>query len=277
MPQSSLTAWLQKSRTTSQAAQDTRQQKSQAETQGEGIAQLPTPPPSSQEVHDDRAWQASTAKDATKTTSPVDSVTTSKSTLPPNVHLRPCTKADIPAFKRLNSLLLPIPYPESFYREIMEDSLTNNITLLATWHDDPATISDPAAKGRLVGAIRCRLLAHPPTTNQQSNGHRSGASKGIGGEKSMLYISTLVLLSPYRSHGIATALLHELTVRTVDAYGIGSVGAHVWEANSDALEWYGKRGFRVVGREDGYYRRLSPQGAVVVQREVKVEDLLPRG
>jgi len=90
----------------------------------------------------------------------------------------------------------------------------------------------------------------------------------------MLYLSTLVLLSPYRSHGIAAHLLHLLTVRAIKQYGIGSIGAHVWEANQEGLDWYAKRGFEVVGEEADYYRRLKPSGAVVVRREVKVADLM---
>lgn len=93
----------------------------------------------------------------------------------------------------------------------------------------------------------------------------------------MLYLSTLVLLSPYRSHGIAGHMLQILTKRAINGYGVGSVGAHVWEANDEGLEWYRKRGFRGVGREDGYYRKLKPMGAVVVQREIGPSDLLGEG
>ena len=65
-----------------------------------------------------------------------------------------------------------------------------------------------------------------------------------------------------------------MTRRAIEDYGISSIGAHVWEANQEGLEWYRKRGFREVNRESGYYRRLDPQGAVVMQREVAVSDLL---
>lgn len=182
--------------------------------------------------------------------------------LPANVELRACTKADIPHLKNLTGLLLPIPYPEAFYKEIIADPLTNNITLLAVWHDDPS--SRMSQKGRLIGAIRCRLLARSPGLNRSKQ-----ADDGP-----MLYLSTLVLLSPYRSHGVASHLLQTLTRRAIDDYGVTSIGAHVWEANADALEWYHKRGFREVGREIGYYRRLDPQGAVVMQRTVSVMDVM---
>lgn len=179
-----------------------------------------------------------------------------------NVELRSCTKDDIPHLKRLTGLLLPIPYPESFYREIIGDPLVNNITLVAVWHDDPSMKG--SQRGRLVGAIRCRLLAHPLT--QRGKVHE--------GDAPMLYLSTLAVLSPYRGHGIATHLLQSIVKRSINEYGVTSVGAHVWEANAEGLEWYRKRGFHEVGRESGYYRRLNPQGAVVMQRATSVTDLM---
>ena len=182
---------------------------------------------------------------------------------PANVEFRACTKDDIPHLKRLNSLLLPVPYPESFYREIIEDPLTNNITLVAVWHDDPRAIG--REKGRLVGAIRCRIFAHPPSSSLITPARKDGP---------MLYLSTLVLLSPYRSYGIASRMLDVMTKRAIRDHGITTVGAHVWVANEEGMEWYRKREFREVGRESGYYRRLRPSDAVVMQRDIGVMDLL---
>lgn len=186
---------------------------------------------------------------------------TIKPTLPPNIELRGPTKEDMPSFKKLNSILLPIPYPESFYKEILADPVDRSITLMALWHDSPSDIGK--VKGRLVGAIRCRLFAKPPG-NSASKARVEGP---------MLYLSTLVLLSPYRGYGVAAHMLDRLIRSAVEDYGITSVGAHVWEANEEGLQWYRKRGFRVVSREVGYYRRLNPQDAVVMLRDVGVMDL----
>ena len=185
----------------------------------------------------------------------------SKPALPPNVEIRGPTKEDMPSFKKLNSLLLPIPYPDSFYKEILEKPLDRSITLMALWHDSPSDVGK--VKGRLVGAIRCRLFAHPPGD--------SASKARIDGP--MLYLSTLVLLSPYRGYGIAAHMLDNLIRSAVDEYEITSVGAHVWEANEEGLEWYRKRGFKVVSLEPGYYRRLNPPDAVVMLRDVGVMDL----
>lgn len=239
MPQSSLMTWLNKP----SAVRDPPRQLTIAKE---------TATPASPLQNGDRQDDSGEDSSATKST---------LKPLPPNVELRSCKKDDIPHLKRLISLLLPIPYSDRFFREIIEDPLINDITMLAVWHDDPEMKGKQ--KGRLVGAIRCRLLAHPPTASQKARG-----------DGPMLYLSTLALLSPYRTHGIATHLLQSLAKRAVDDYGITSVGAHVWEANQEGLNWYRKRGFREVGRETGYYRRLDPQNAVVMQRDVRVTDLL---
>jgi ribosomal protein S18 acetylase RimI-like enzyme len=167
----------------------------------------------------------------------------------------------MPSFKKLNSILLPIPYPESFYKEILAEPVDRSLTLMALWHDTPSDIGK--VKGRLVGAIRCRLFTKPPGD--------SASQARVDGP--MLYLSTLVLLSPYRSYGIAAHMLDCLIRSAVDDYGITSVGAHVWEANEEGLQWYRKRGFREVSREVGYYRRLNPRDAVVMLRDVGVMDL----
>ncbi|KAF2258720.1 acyl-CoA N-acyltransferase, partial [Lojkania enalia] len=172
--------------------------------------------------------------------------------LPRNVKVVQLTEDLIPAFKRLNSLTLPVPYPPSFYTETMTEP-HHSITLMALWHSKPPTNpqSSDTEKPLLVGAIRCRILP-----------------------SSILYISTLCLLSPYRSHGIATHLLQKVVMKAAKEHNVKSVTAHVWEANYDALKWYKKRGFEVVGKEEGYYRKLMPSGAILVRKVIGVGDFL---
>ncbi|KAF2839788.1 acyl-CoA N-acyltransferase [Patellaria atrata CBS 101060] len=180
--------------------------------------------------------------------------------LPSNVTLEHLTPETLPAFKRLNALLLPIPYPQKFYDEIFSDPITAGITLMALWHSKPSTASmsspsEPStSKPTLVAAIRCRIL---PTES-----------------KPTLYISTIGILSPYRSHGLATHLLSRVLSHAIEEYDVGTVSAHVWEANAEGREWYRKRGFEEVEWEEGYYRRLKPNTAIRVERRVGVGDLL---
>lgn len=166
------------------------------------------------------------------------------------------------AFRRLNTLLLPIPYPSNFYHETLSDPVTQNISLVAIWRDDP-TDQSPENTGRVIGGIRCRLLSGPdPDPASPSN--------------PMLYISTICVLSPYRGYGVASHLLRAVTTTAIHKYRIRAVGAHVWEMNDDGRRWYQRKGFVEERLERGYYRRLSPQGAYVVTKTVGPGDLLRR-
>jgi len=174
--------------------------------------------------------------------------------LPPNVQLAPLTEQYLPDFKNLNALTLPIPYPESFYKDTMTEPHLG-VTLVALWHSSATWDSaSPAQKPQLVGAVRCRILP-----------------------ESQLYISTIGILAPYRSHGIAMHLLQAVVRKAVDAHSVRCVTAHVWEANDEGLEWYKKRNFEILAKEEGYYRKLRPQGAFLVKKWIGVGDLLPNG
>lgn len=124
---------------------------------------------------------------------------------------------------------------------------------MALWHATALSDTPPSnnEKPRLVGAIRCRIL---PSAN--------------------LYISTICLLAPYRSHGIASHLLQRIISKASEEHGVKCVTAHVWEANEDGLEWYEKRGFEIIGNEAAYYGKLRPSGAVLVRKWIGVADLL---
>jgi ribosomal protein S18 acetylase RimI-like enzyme len=264
MPQTSLTAWLRKPKAmtdapaTTQAkppaaagpvARDDISAFTPALQQQQHTA--PAPPPSS--------------------TPPPPPNFSNLRPLAPNVELTPLTPALVPALKRLNSLL-PVAYPPSFYDESIADATISSITLLALWHDEPHTTStttapapeaaaepesDPETKttppALVAAAIRCRLAPSPNPT---------------------LYISTLCVLPSHRHHGLAAHLLARVTAVAITQHGVGGVTAHVWEANADAREWYAKRGFREEAREEAYYRKLRPAGAVVVRRGVGVRDLV---
>jgi len=176
--------------------------------------------------------------------------------------------------QKINSVLLPIPYPKAFYDEIVSDHVTASITLIAVWNDN--RVSD-----KVIGGIRCRLLNHnakTPLTNSSTSASQAVLSrlhdsltsftsldfdgeidngKSNGDNDSILYISTLALLSPYRGMGIATSLLEMVCNRAKELYAVNRVGAHVWSENEEALKWYSQRQFQVLKCEEGYYKRLQ--------------------
>ncbi|KAK6526676.1 hypothetical protein TWF281_009879 [Arthrobotrys megalospora] len=199
--------------------------------------------------------------------------------LPPNVSIRAPTKVNVHLLKRINSLLLPVSYPENFYREILQNPESEALTRLAFYDEE------------CVGGIRCRLetAAEYQTGLERLNtmdthggskilkavaDHRANGSDS-GSEnhpKSKIYIMTLAVLSPYRSLSIGSHLLDYILSTaakepTIDA---DLAYAHVWVANDGALEFYRKQGFEVdsgpIVRD--YYRRLEPRDARLVFRRI---------
>ncbi|KAF8472678.1 hypothetical protein BDZ91DRAFT_846171 [Kalaharituber pfeilii] len=183
--------------------------------------------------------------------------------LPPQLTLTSITTpAHVASLKRLNSLLLPVAYPDSFYRELLADNTVGkearSVSRLAWW------------EGVVVGGVRGRV-------EDVENGER-GEAEGTGTERRRVkvYIMTLGVLAPFRGLGVGGRLVNWLMGGGDGGRGgekeggqgwiVEEVYAHVWEKNEEALEWYAKRGF-LVGEEvlEGYYRKLKPGGAKVVK------------
>lgn len=185
-----------------------------------------------------------------------------KTSLPPQATISPIRENHIQSLRRINTLLLPINYPDSFYQKII-DPQTPNFSRVILWRDPPSlksvflTGSDP----KVVGGIVCRL-------EQEANTKFSS-----------IYIQSLALLSPYRSYGLATAILDdiikELVKTPIAKFLVTSIYAHVWTENTEGLEWYTARGFtRQEPVVQGYYRRLQPGNAWVMRRSLVPSDHL---
>ncbi|KAJ5595568.1 uncharacterized protein N7459_001776 [Penicillium hispanicum] len=196
----------------------------------------------------------------------------------PHVTVEAVDKAHIASLKQITGLLLPIRYPNSFYDAITADPVAASLSRVAVYHDHPiVTVPDSgfsAGTEKVIGGIRCRLERQDPAQEIQ------------GREATNLYIQTLHLLSPYRGHGVAAALLNSLLFivppgpkcqgrvsELVKHYNIRSVTAHVHEANEDGLRWYVARGFKVQDDiVEDYYRRLKPSSARIVRLDVQWEE-----
>ena len=111
-----------------------------------------------------------------------------------------------------------------------------------------------------MGGVQCRIEDVPSVPQ---------------GER-QLYVQTLAVLAPFRRLNIATHLLNTIIATVVEHYDrVTSICAHVWEANTEALEWYKRRGFVLEGEiVQDYYRRLKPSGARMVRRRIGVEEHL---
>jgi N-alpha-acetyltransferase 50 len=194
--------------------------------------------------------------------------------LPPQANIVPIEQEHIEQLRRINALLLPVTYAESFYKGLLDPKVSGLLSRAITWQDKDASSSEP----QVIGGLVCRI---EPADQAARNGQQRHTpspvpihADGENGEHA-LYIQALALLSPYRSLGLAAlALEHVLaTAALLPAAGLAvnvrSVYAHVWIENEDGLRWYEKRAFRRQGAPvPGYYFKLRPDAAWLVRRDL---------
>ncbi|UNI24059.1 N-terminal methionine N(alpha)-acetyltransferase NatE [Purpureocillium takamizusanense] len=184
--------------------------------------------------------------------------------LPREAAIRPVTLSDTPALRRINSLLLPVSYPDTFYARAIDPTESGPFSRVITWAHD-------GEEPKVVGGVVCRV--EPALL--------SGSSQDDGLVPQILYIQSLCLLSPYRGLGLINTALENIvgTVIANPALGVRTVTAHVWTENEEALHWYEARGFsRLEPAIEGYYLKLRPGSAFLVHRDVgaSLRGALPR-
>ncbi|KAI3399418.1 hypothetical protein diail_6890 [Diaporthe ilicicola] len=243
---------------TSQAQHQQHQQHQQQPLQQAPSPAPPAPPPPAQAV------------------APVLTVTALPPSTPsphPSATIVPVTEAHIPALRRINSLLLPVNYTDSFYKAILDPAQSGLFSRAILFRDS----ADAAPK--VVGGLVCRLEPTPfdaATGSYSPDLARRARARASPPDSRVLYVQSLGLLAPYRGLGLAAAAVNGVfdALRTVAAehrgngLNIGWVYAHVWTENADALDWYARRGFERDVRLEGYYFKLQPGSAWVVKRRV---------
>lgn len=180
--------------------------------------------------------------------------------LHPQVTIALIEQQHIQPLRRINSLLLPIEYPDRFYNDIL--AAGSKYSRIILW-------TDPEPK--VIGGVVCRLDPSLAPDHTLQNPVFIPGSFAI-------YVQSLGLLSPYRERGIASMALESVmkAAREEREYRVTELYAHVWTENLEALEWYGARGFT---RDElplvGYYHRLKPNTAWVVRKRLLPTLTLP--
>lgn len=186
------------------------------------------------------------------------------SNLPTPASISHINKEHIEPLRRINALLLPISYPDSFYKKILAPDPPISFSRVILWKD--ASKPEPI----VIGGIVCRLdPALAPSSTPQNPIFQPGVHD--------IYIQSLALLSPYRGKGLVAAVLDQVIEAATGQQDIriASLYAHVWTHNEEALQWYAARQFK---RDEpvihGYYRRLKPDTAWIFRRRLSPTDHL---
>lgn len=187
-------------------------------------------------------------------------------------------------------------YPDAFYARILAPEVSGIFSRVILWQDDAT--SEP----KVVGGIVCRLEPSPFGGMEgvaATRGRAMSATNDSDGSQQQqqqqqqrystsskchaIYIQSLTLLSPYRSHGLAAAALENIISSAAllrrmpaspgerPALHVATIYAHVWTENDEGLKWYAARGFsrEGAGPVQGYYFKLRPDSAWIVRREIE--------
>jgi ribosomal protein S18 acetylase RimI-like enzyme len=78
---------------------------------------------------------------------------------------------------------------------------------------------------------------------------------------------------PYRSRKLGTKALEEVLAAAASHSKpkITHVQLHVQENNQEARRFYERHGFKLVGKEEEYYKKIEPHGAWILEKEVREE------
>lgn len=75
---------------------------------------------------------------------------------------------------------------------------------------------------------------------------------------------TLGVLANYRYLGYGARILEKIIDDTI-SLGIKCIGLHVHIENRSALKFYDRRGFKVIGKVEDYYKKIVPNSAYILE------------
>ncbi|KAG0303974.1 N-alpha-acetyltransferase 50 [Dissophora globulifera] len=160
------------------------------------------------------------------------------------VGLGDVTPNNLGQLKRLNTVLFPVTYTVSFYKDVLE---VGEFAKIIYFNDI------------CVGGVCCRKEQTPGSTSSQD-----------------LYIATLGVLAPYRRLGLGSKLLDHILEHAqlppTAGPKISKVYLHVQKHNKEALDFYEKRGFKAVEEFPNYYPQLEETGALKLEKVLLGDD-----
>ncbi|KAI9193477.1 acyl-CoA N-acyltransferase [Polychytrium aggregatum] len=160
-----------------------------------------------------------------------------------DIRLEEINDDNLDEFRRINSIIFPVVYQESFYRQVC-DKYPKELSALAFYKED------------CVGAVSCRK--EPIYHNETETRYR-------------VYIMTIGVLAPYRRLKIGSHLVNYIIRNCELDPTVEHISLHVQTTNDEAIRFYEKLDFIVHSRVDGYYARnrgVEPPDAYLLNRYI---------
>lgn len=91
---------------------------------------------------------------------------------------------------------------------------------------------------------------------------------------SFVILNSFVLHQPYRSRGLGAQTMQQIisTAASDSKRNITSIYLHVQISNDAAKKFYARHGFNEVGVQEGYYTKIVPQDAWILERVIGESD-----
>ncbi|KAI3405991.2 NAT5 [Candida oxycetoniae] len=162
------------------------------------------------------------------------------------------TVNNIGVLKKINEVVLPCKYPESWYNQCFTE--TNILVQLGYYAEIP------------VGAIKARVINNYQI--KSSFEEEISNSNVLKKTPNCVYIESFAVLPNYRHYGIGSKLLEWLIEQTKKRF-VHEIIIHVQTCNESALEWYTKKGFEKGELVKDYYKNQeldSPDAFVMKLR-----------
>ncbi|XP_063716883.1 N-alpha-acetyltransferase 50-like [Symsagittifera roscoffensis] len=169
------------------------------------------------------------------------------------IDLGDITKHNVGQLKRLNTVIFPVMYNDKFYKDVLD---LGELAQLVYFNDI------------IVGAVCCRVEKGGPPQNP-NNTHTPLPSPGFRDKnQKKIYIMTLGCLPKYRRLGVGTVMLEHVFKLCEKFPDVEAVYLHVQLGNDSALEFYKKEGFEITNTVEGYYKRIEPSSAYVLEKVI---------
>ncbi|KAI9003578.1 acyl-CoA N-acyltransferase [Gaertneriomyces semiglobifer] len=155
----------------------------------------------------------------------------------PSVVLQTINYDNICYLRQINSLVFPVKYADSFYRDVLGKH-PPELSWLAYHSNTP------------VGAICCRKeeLVEPPNPTLNSPSPKSA------GAPLRIYIMTVGVLTNYRRYRIGSMLLEHIEGQARADERVQHICLHVQTTNTAAIQFYERHGFTSWALCRDYYK-----------------------
>lgn len=171
---------------------------------------------------------------------------------PPELTLRTLRKRDLPQIKELHAVCFPIRYEERFFQSLLLPNSSLSVLVLV---DECYSSLKNGGNSIVAAFVVARFTS---TWEPEDNGILSRSCWQIWGLQcgplpELLHVMTLGVHPNYRRRGLASRLLRQLKIISMERKQCHAIYLHVLDSNKEAIALYETNNFERVRLLKNYY------------------------